>query len=84
MVELFVLALENPLRCVVAVLCVVSLSLATGLFQIKQAVAVIHEQQEFDSYINEKVLNMSDALIRIDENVKFMKENYPAFQKADD
>jgi len=73
--ELFKMAMQNPLSFVIVSLCVVTLSLHLGLFEVKVAIAEISKQQEFDSYINDKVLDMSESLIRIDENVKYMKEN---------
>ncbi len=73
LIELFKIALAKPLHAIVASLCMVVLTLCSGFFEVKQAVAVINEQQKLDAFINTKVLNMSDALIRIDENVKFLK-----------
>jgi len=68
------LVFTRPLEGVVILLCVGYLFLHVEVFEVKKAQAVdviLHSQQ---IVINEKVLTMSETLIRIDENVKLIKE----------
>jgi len=74
MVDLFVLLMKKPLEAVVAALCILIVGVQVGLFEVQEAQAILQEQQKYDSQINTKVIEMDGMLIRIDENVKIMKE----------
>lgn len=74
MVDLFVLLMKKPLEAVVAALCILVVGVQVGLFEVQEAQAVLQEQQKYDDQINTRVIEMDNMLIRIDENVKIMKE----------
>lgn len=74
MVELFKLLMANPLEAVVAALCMLVASIQLGMFSIQEAQAVAEAHQESNNRVHEQVVKMNDSLIRIDENVKIMKE----------
>jgi len=74
MIDLVKLVLAKPLNGIVATLCVIAISTHLGLFEVKQAMAIVQEQQKTDAAMNRQVLDMNESLIRIDENVKFMKD----------
>lgn len=74
MVDLFVLLMKKPLEAIVAALCILIVGVQVGLFEVQEAQAVLQEQQKYDAQINTKVIEMDGMLIRIDENVKIMKE----------
>lgn len=74
MIDLLKYFMAKPLNAIVAFLCAGVLSTHLGLFEIKQAMAVVEEQQKVSAVTNQQVLNMNESLIRIDENVKFMKD----------
>ena len=67
--------MANPLHSVVATLCAVTLTLHLGLANIEVAMAVVKEQQVVNKSVNEKVFQMNNTLIRIDENLKIVKAN---------
>lgn len=67
--------MANPLHSVVATLCAVTLTLHLGLANIEVAMAVVEEQQVVNKSVNEKVFQMNNTLIRIDENLKIVKAN---------
>ena len=74
MFDFFKLALTRPLEGIVVLLCVGYLFMHVEVFEVRKAQAVdviLHSQQVT---INEKVIKMSETLIRIDENVKLIKE----------
>ena len=74
MFDFIKLAFTRPLEAIVVLLCVGYLYMHVEVFEVKKAQAidvVLHSQQVT---INEKVITMSDTLIRIDENVKLIKE----------
>jgi hypothetical protein len=75
MLKLFELFMANPLHSVVATLCAVTLTLHLGLANIEVAMAVVEEQQVVNKSVNEKVFQMNNTLIRIDENLKIVKAN---------
>ena len=74
MVDLFKLFMAKPLNGIIAVLCVAVLATHLGLFEVRLVQATIVEQQKEDKAINALVLSMNDTLIRIDENVKILKQ----------
>jgi len=74
MVDLFVLLMKKPLEAIVAALCILVVGVQVGLFEVQEAQAVLQEQQRHDEQTNTRVIEMDDMLIRIDENVKIMKE----------
>lgn len=74
MIDLVKYVVAKPLNGIVAALCVVVLTTHLGLFEVKQAMAIVQEQQKIDVAMNSQVLSMNESLIRIDENVKFMKD----------
>lgn len=74
MVELYKLALKKPLEALVLVLCVGLFAFHIGLYEVRQAVAVIDTRLVAQDAINLKVGNVSESLIRIEENVRFNKE----------
>ena len=74
MVDLFVLLMKKPLEAVVAALCILVVGVQVGLFEVQEEQAVLQEQQKYDDQINTRVIEMDNMLIRIDENVKIMKE----------
>lgn len=73
MVDLFKLAVEKPVSAIIVALCVVVVSNVSGLADVKQAVAVIEEQQIGDNAIQVKVSKMNDMLIRMDANLEIVK-----------
>lgn len=74
MIELLKLAISKPLHAVVVALCVVVLSTHLGLFQVKEAVAVLQTKNEEHERVNKLVFRMNETLIRIDTNVDSIKE----------
>ena len=74
MLDTFRLVLQEPMQAVVATLCAVTVSLFLGFVGVREDIAVMSEQQKVDILMNEKVMAMSDTLIRIDENVKILKD----------
>ena len=74
MLDTFKLVLHEPMQAVVATLCAVVISLFLGFVGVREDMAVMGEQQKVDIQMNEKVMAMSDTLIRIDENVKALKD----------
>ena len=74
MFDIIKLAFTRPLEAIVILLCVGYLFMHVEVFEVRKAQAVnavLHSQQVT---INEKVTTMSETLIRIDENVKLIKE----------
>jgi len=74
MFEFIKLVFTRPLEGIVVLLCVGYMFMHVEVFEVKKAQAVdvvLHSQQVT---INEKVITMSETLIRIDENVKLIKE----------
>lgn len=74
MIDLFKLAISKPLHAVVVALSVVVISTHLGLFQVKEAVAVLQTQNVETQRVNELVFRMNETLIRIDTNVGTIKE----------
>lgn len=74
MIELFKMIMAKPLNGIVAALCVFALATHMGLLDVKLAQATFAEQQRVDLSVNALVLEMRDTLIRVDENVKTLKE----------
>ncbi len=75
MLDLFKLAISKPLHAIVAALCVVTITIHLGLFEVRKAVAVIQSREEEDRVVHKLVYRMHETLIRIDENVKVLKQN---------
>jgi len=74
MFDFIKLVFTRPLEGTVILLCVGYLFMHVEVFEVRKAQAVdavLHSQQVV---INEKVITMSETLIRIDENVKLIKE----------
>jgi len=74
MFDFIKLAFTRPLEAIVILLCVGYMYMHVEVFEVKKAQAVdglLHSQQVV---INNKVVEMSETLIRIDENVKLIKE----------
>ena len=74
MVELIKLFLSKPLEAIVVTICIVLVTMQMAMFDLQTAQAVLIKQEEYDMTINEKVLDMSILLARIDENVKSLKK----------
>lgn len=74
MIKLFELALEEPTKAILLALCVGVTTMHIGLYTVKSAIAEIQRQQVTDAEVGRKVILMKESLIRIDENVKFIKE----------
>lgn len=74
MIEIFKLFMDKPLNGIVAVLCVVTLAIHLGLADVRLAQATLVEQQRSNDKTTKLVLEMHETLIRIDENVKQLKE----------
>ena len=77
MVELLKLAMAKPLNAVVVVLCLAVTGLGTGAVTTRVALAVIVEKQKVNEAYQVKVIEMSETLIRIDQNVIDMKSKQP-------
>ena len=75
MIALFQEFMAHPIRGIVAVLCAVSLATHLGLTEVRLAQATLIEQQLTDKAVNVLVIEMQETLIRIDENVKILKES---------
>lgn len=71
MFDLIKLALIKPLEAIVIALCVGYLFMHVELFEVKKAMALVEVQQVEQVEINKHVTQMSNTLIRVDENVKF-------------
>lgn len=76
MIELFKLFMEKPVNGVLAAICVAVLATHLGLSEVKTAQATIIEQQRNDRELAQLVHKMHITLIRVDENVKLLKEEY--------
>lgn len=74
MLDLFKMAIKKPLNAIIAALCTVVLVQSMGLFEVKVAIARIQVEQITDKAMNRQVIKMNDTLIRVDENVKSIKE----------
>lgn len=74
MVELVKLFLSKPLEAIIVVICLVLVTIQMAVFELQTAQAVLVKQEEYDMTINEKVLDMTVLLARIDENVKSLKK----------
>jgi hypothetical protein len=74
MVELLKLFMAKPMAAVVSALCIVTLSIHLGLTEVKLANATLAQQNEQDQRVNEQVYQMNEVLIRIDENLKVVKQ----------
>lgn len=73
MVELLKLAMAKPLNAVVVILCLAVTTLGAGAVTTRVALAVIVEKQKVNEAYQVKVIEMSETLIRIDQNVIDMK-----------
>jgi hypothetical protein len=74
MFDIIKLVFTRPLEAIVILLCVGYLAMHIEVFEVKKAQAITAEQHTQQLLINNKVANMSETLIRIDENVKLIKE----------
>ena len=59
MAELVKLAIENPLGCIVTVLCSGMLFVMSGLFEVKTVIAGIEKQQINSEVTDQRVYDMS-------------------------
>lgn len=75
MLELFKMAIQKPLYAIIVTLCIVTITQFLELFEVKVAIAEIRVEQVTDKAINEQVLRMNDTLIRVDENVNYIKNS---------
>jgi len=67
--------MAKPLNAVVVVLCLAVTALGTGAVTTRVALAVIEEKQKVNEAYQVKVIEMSETLIRVDQNVIDMKSN---------
>lgn len=74
MVDLFKLLMSKPLEAIVASLCMVVITIQLGIFEVREAQAVLISQQSYNDIVNKKVFAMNETLIRIDNNILNMKE----------
>lgn len=74
MFEFFKLAFTRPLEAIVILLCVGYMYMHVEVFEVRKAQAIIETQRTEQVKINNQVVQMNDTLIRIDENVKLIKE----------
>lgn len=74
MLDLLKLAIQKPLHALVITLCLVAGANSTRIVAVEKAQAVIQTEQVTDTMMNAKQLEMLEAIIRIDENVKLLKE----------
>ena len=74
MFEFIKLAFSRPLEAIVILLCVGYLAMHVEVFEVKKAQAVLETQRTEQLKINAQVVQMNDTLIRIDENVRLIKE----------
>ena len=76
------MALDNPLNCIILVLCLITGGNVLGLFEIKQALAVSQVQQDANTATGHKVEGMNNMLIRVDANVGILLgERYPNLKR---
>lgn len=75
MLELFKMAIQKPLYAIIVTLCIVTITQFLELFEVKVAIAEIRIEQLTDKAVNEQVLRMNDTLIRVDENVNYIKNS---------
>ena len=78
MLETMKLLMANPLQAVVTVLAAGTISLGTSLYNVRTVVAVLNNEQIHNSAVAVKVDTMGEVLIRVDENVKIIKERLDA------
>lgn len=78
MLETMKLLMANPLQAVVTVLAAGTISLGTSLYSVRTDVAVLNNEQIHNSAVAVKVDTMGEVLIRVDENVKIIKERLDA------
>ena len=78
-IELFKMALKQPLNFIVVVLCVAVLSLHSGLFDVQKVQAKLVTKQETTLAIGTQVTAMTGTLSRVDTNVKNLDENIKTF-----
>lgn len=74
MFEFFKLAFTRPLEAIVVLLCVGYMYMHVEVFEVRKAQAIIETQRTEQVKINNQVVQMNNTLIRIDENVKLIKE----------
>lgn len=68
------MALVKPLEAIVIALCVGYLFMHVELFKVEKAQAEAAIHFNLQQVVNAKVVEMNETLIRIDENVKQIKE----------
>ena len=83
MTEIFKLFMAKPSHAVIVVLCIVTLGNYLDLNVVQKVQAIHTVQQKADDEVRTKVLDMNETLIRIDENVKNMKELQTRFYNVE-
>ena len=78
MLETMKLLMANPLQAVVTVLAAGTISIGTSLYNVRTEVAVLNNEQVHTTATAVKVDQMGEVLIRVDENVKIIKERLDA------
>lgn len=76
--------MSKPLEAVVAALCMSVFSMWIAITSVREAQAVSKEQQRGNFIVHEQMIQMKDSVIRIDENVKFMKQRHNDYDKSID
>lgn len=75
MFDLVKAIMDKPLQGIVAVLCVVVLTIHLGLTEVKLVQAQVIERQVEYKRIGNLVYTMNETLIRVDENLIRVKED---------
>ena len=75
MAELLQLAIKNPLSAIVAALSSVVIFVALGLFEVRESIAGIKEQNIVSEQTNERVFKMVEQLGRIEGMVQDLHTN---------
>jgi hypothetical protein len=70
MAELFQLAIKNPLAAITSALCGAVIFTTLGLFEVKETIAGIKEQNTVSEQTNDRVFKMVEQLGRIEGMVQ--------------
>lgn len=76
------MAITKPLNAIIATLCIVVTVQFTETLEVQLAIAKIQTEQKSDAKTTVQVIEMKEVLIRLDENVKFIKENIKELNNA--
>lgn len=74
MVELLKLAMAKPVNAVIVVICICMGTVSSTVYNIDVALAVVQEKQKVTEGYQEKLVLMSETLVRVDTNVKILME----------